>query len=267
MANKGLLFEWCIYHLINSKNTKRYSTDANAKTAKSNFDSSDATMKRDAQKAIEYVESKYGDTIYAEKTSGGGKEPKTDLYIICKRGTAKCSLKYGASIQLSSGGIRNTVQFLTDVLNSIKKKKGYNQKQITQIISVLADFEEKYGNVGSVPRQQADVIIAKTEKYDEMFKTILGSRTAPKVTEEFEDIKLAIVEEAMTGKFSFSSNPKLSADHILSEKSLMKIDKNLIKKVADKTSVRIALKGRGKTEIAGKEVRLNEVVIRFDTKA
>ena len=43
--------------------------------------------------------------------------------------------------------------------------------------------------------------------------------------------------------------------------------KDLIKKIADKTSVSIALKGRGKNIIAGKEVRLNEVVVRFDTKA
>ena len=46
----------------------------------------------------------------------------------------------------------------------------------------------------------------------------------------------------------------------------MEINQDLIKKVANKTSVRIALKGRGKKMIAGQEIRLNELVIRFDTK-
>lgn len=267
MANKGLLFEWSIYHLVNSKNVSKYLKDPNAKTAKANYESSDKEVKSDAQKAIGYITAKYGAPTFVEKMSGGGKEPKTDLYFICPRGKPKCSLKYGGSIQLSSGGIKNTVGFLSGVLTNLAKKPGYDVKKLRQIISILSEFDEKYGSVGSVPRREADEVLSKTEGYDEMLKSILGSRTKPKVSEEFENIKLAIVEEAITGKFTFAGSPKLSADHILSENNLRKITPALIKEVANKTSVRIALKGRGKKEIAGKEVRLNEVVVRFDTKA
>jgi hypothetical protein len=267
MANKGLLFEWSIYHLVNSKNVSKYLRDPNSTTAKNNYESADKEVKTNAQKAIGYITAKYGAPISVEKTSGGGKEPKTDLYFICPKGKPKCSLKYGGSIQLSSGGIKNTVAFLSDVLKSLCKMPGYDVKKLKQIISILSEFEEKFGNIGSVPRRQADEVMSKTEGYDEMLKNILGSRTKPKVSDEFDKIKLAIVEEAMTGRFTFASSPKLSADHILSEKDLRKITPSLIREVADKTSVRIALKGRGKKEIAGKEVRLNEVVVRFDTKA
>ena len=110
-------------------------------------------------------------------------------------------------------------------------------------------------------------MLGKTQRYNELLQNILGSGKSPVVSEEYEKLKLAIVEEAITGKYTFGATSKLAADHILSEKKLELVTKDLIKKIADKTSVRIALKGRGKNIIAGKEVRLNEVVVRFDTKA
>jgi hypothetical protein len=135
-----------------------------------------------------------------------------------------------------------------------------------QLLSVLAELDSEYGDLGKMTRQLADVQLGKAERYDQLLKNILGSSKTPKVSEEYEKVKLAIIEEAMTGKYTFKGKPKLSANYILSEKEIQFIDDSLIKKVADKTSVRIALKGRGKTMVAGKEVRLNEIVVRFDTK-
>jgi hypothetical protein len=159
------------------------------------------------------------------------------------------------------------VNFLTGVLLNLAKTKGYNSTQIKSILSVLSELDNKYGDLGKMQRTKADVVIGKSEKYNELLQNILGSSKNPIVSEQYENIKLAIIEEAITGKFTFGPTSKLSADHILSEKKLELVTKDLIKRVSDKTSVRIALKGRGKEMIAGKEVRLNEVVVRFDTKA
>ena len=44
MANKGLQFEWCIYHLVAMTNPKKFDTDPNAKTAKANYAASDKSV-------------------------------------------------------------------------------------------------------------------------------------------------------------------------------------------------------------------------------
>ena len=267
MANKGLQFEWCIYHMVSMVNPKKFANDTNAHTAKMNYEASDKSVQKDAQNAVQMIEKKYGKIKDIEKTSGGGVEPKTDLYITCAKKAIKCSLKHGGSIQLSSGGINTTVKFLNGILKNISKKTGYDAKKIKSIMSVLAELDKDYGDLGKMPRTQADVVVGKTQRYNELLQNILGSGKSPVVSEEYEKLKLAIVEEAITGKYTFGATSKLAADHILSEKKLELVTKDLIKKIADKTSVRIALKGRGKNIIAGKEVRLNEVVVRFDTKA
>jgi hypothetical protein len=267
MANKGLQFEWCIYHLVAKVNPKKFLNDPNAKIAKTNYNSSDKTVRKGASDAITNMEKMYGKVKNIEKTSGGGSEPKTDLYITCARKALRCSLKYGGSIQLSSGGITATVTFLNGVLkNLIACCPGYNIPKIKSIISTLAELDDKFGDLGKMPRQKADVTIGKAEKYNDLLKNIIGSSQNPTVSGEYEKIKLAIIEEAITGKFTFGANSKRTADHILSEKKLEVFNATLLKKIADKTSVRIALKGRGKQMVAGEEVRLNEVVIRFDTK-
>jgi hypothetical protein len=267
MANKGLQFEWCIYHLVAKVDPKKFASDANAKTAKVNYDLADSGVQRDAENAISMIEKQYGKIEDIEKTSGGGIEPKTDLYIKCTKKTIKCSLKHGGSIQLSSGGVNTTVNFLNGVLENLSKYPGYNAKKIKSIMSVLAELDKDYGDLGKMPRTKADVVLGKTKRYNELLQNILGSGKTPKVSEEYEKIKLAIIEEAITGKYTFGETSKLSADHILSEKKLDLVTPELIESVANKTSVRISLKGRGKEMVAGKEIRLNEIVIRFDTKA
>lgn len=261
--NKGLLFEWCIYYLIRRADPGKAKRDPIFRQAQTHYKAAPAEVKKAAVKAIQVTEKQYGDITDVKKISGGD-EPKTDLIIMAGRNKLKCSLKFGKSVQLSSGGVKNTVQFLTGVLENVKHREGYNKKQITQIISTLAKFEKDYGDIGKLPRNQIDEHFAKAERYDALLKNILGSRKEPKVSEEYAKIKLAIVEEAMTGKYTFGNNDK-TANHILNDKECKKIDKRFVKKIADETSVRLALKGRGKEVIAGEVVRLNEIVVRFDT--
>lgn len=264
--NKGLAFEWCIYHLVAKVYPKKFNNDPVAKTAKTNYDVSPKDVKDNAVKAVNFIEKEFGKITDIEKTSGGGIEPKTDLLITTQSGPLKCSLKYGGDIQLSSGGVSTTVKFLAGVLENLAAEEKYDTVKSLQLLSVLAELDSEYGNLGKMPRQKADVAIGKAERYDVLLKEILGSSRTPKVSEEYEKVKLAIIEEAMTGKYTFRDKPKLSANYILSEKDIQFIDNKLIKKVADKTSVRLALKGRGKSVVAGKEIRLNEIVVRFDTK-
>jgi hypothetical protein len=264
--NKGLAFEWCIYHLVAKVYPDKFKNDSVAKTAKDNYLIAPADVKENALKAIKFVEKEFGKITDIEKTSGGGIEPKTDLLIKTKSKELKCSLKYGGDVQLSSGGISTTVKFLAGVIENLAAEEKYDSEKSIRLLTILAELDETYGNLGKITRQKADVEIGKAQRYDVLLKEILGSSKTPKVSEEYQKVKNAIVEEAMTGKYTFKHNQKLSANYILSEKEIQFIDNKLIQKVADKTSVRISLKGRGKTMVAGKEVRLNEIVVRFDTK-
>ena len=263
-TNKGLQFEWCIYYKVRGAiDPTRARRDPVFMTSQAEFKKASKEVKDGANKAIALLRKQFGDITKIQKISGGD-EPKTDLIIWAGGKKLKCSLKFGKSVQLSSGGVKNTVKFLTGVLELLKKREGYNKKQITQIISTLAKFEESHGEIGKLPRAQIDEHFAKAEQYDMLLKTILGSRKEPKVSEEYDKIKLAIVEEAMTGKYTFGGSDK-TANHILSNYEIKKITPKFIREVADKTSVRLALKGRGKQVIAGEVVRLNEIVVRFDT--
>lgn len=265
MVNEGLGFEWCIYHLIALKNSKKFKNDSDAKKAATIYKTANANLRKSAANAIAVVEKAYGDVEMVEKKSGGGTEPKTDLIITAGGKKLKCSLKYGGSVQLSSGGIRNTVAFLTGVVKTLSKASKISTSQAKELLVFLSQMEEEYGQVGSVPKAQAEKILAEAEDYNAKLQSILGSRKQPTVSDKYHSVKLAIIEEAMTGKYTFANNKDLSADHILSEKEIRKIDKRFIEQVASKTSVRLALKGRGKKLVAGKEVRYNEVVVRFDT--
>lgn len=265
MANKGLEFEWCIYHLIAKANPLKYKADSDAKKAAQVYATAGDDVKNSAQNAIKVVTKTYGKITAVSKKSGGGVEPKTDLIITAGR-KLKCSLKYGGSVQLSSGGIKNTVKFLTGVVSNLAKEEGVSKKQSQELLAMLSEMQNELGDLGSLPKYKAEKILKESEEYNSALQNILGSRANPDVVEKYQNIKLAIIEEAMTGKFTFSGNPDLSADHILSETYIRKIDKKFITEVASRTSVRLALKGRGKKELAGKEVRLNEIVVRFDTK-
>jgi hypothetical protein len=263
MANKGLQFEWCIYHLIAVKS--HMAQTAETKHAASEYSASPADVKKDAASAVAAVEKAYGAVGGVEKTSGGGKEPKTDLYISAGRSKLKCSLKYGGSIQLSSAGVNTTVEFISGILKAYTKSTGRDVAKCKRILKSLAEFEDEYGDLGKIAQNKATQKLIEAKKFNLELQSILGSRTEPDVASENERIKLAIVEEAITGKYTFGATSKLSADHILTETEIKKVDAKLIREVAHKTSVRLALKGRGKKVVGGREVRLNEIVVRFDT--
>lgn len=265
MANKGLEFEWCIYHLIALKNSNKFKADSDAKKAAQVYKTADSNVKKSAANAISVIEKTYGNVQMVEKKSGGGTEPKTDLLITAGGKKLKCSLKYGGSVQLSSGGVKTTVAFLTGVIKTLSKASKISPSQSKELLKFLAQMENEYGGLGSVPKPQAEKMLTDAVDYNAKLQSILGSRKQPTVSDKYQSIKLAIIEEAMTGKYTFSSKPDLSADHILSETSIKKIDKKFVEQVAAKTSVRLALKGRGTKLIAGKEIRLNEIVVRFDT--
>lgn len=255
--NKGLLFEWSIYYLVHSGRTTKPSDFT---VAKENYNIAPKDVKDGAKSAISAVESEFGTIKNVSKISGGD-EPKTDLIFETRNKKLKCSLKFGGSIQLSSGGVTTTAKFLTKVLLGLKTE-GYNAKKLSELIRALENFQEDYGDLGKMPRTRADQYMKKAERYDLLLKEILGTRRNPSVKKEYEAIKLAIVKEALTGEKTFSGGIK-SAEYVLTEDSIRKIDKKLIKEIADKTSVRLALKGRGKDP--KNKVRLNEIVVRFDS--
>lgn len=261
-ANKGLQFEWCIFHII--ADSVGMSTPE-SKTAAKEYIDADEKVKLDAKKAVAIVTKEYGKPTWVEKTSGGGKEPKTDLFIKTRGGNLKCSLKYGGSIQLSSAGVKSTVEFISGILKAYTQSTGRDAAKCKKILSTLAEFEHEYGDLGKIPQTKASQKLLEAKKFNLQLQSILGTRAEPDVSAENEQIKLAIIEEAITGKYTFGASSKLSADHILTETEIKKIDSKLIREVAGKTSVRLALKGRGKAKIKGREVRLNEIVVRFDT--
>ena len=66
----------------------------------------------------------------------------------------------------------------------------------------------------------------------------------------------------MTGEGTFGKRNDRTANYILSENKLIPITDKYIKTVANKASVRIRAKGRGKKE----GIRYNEIVISMDSK-
>lgn len=272
MSNKGLQFEWCIFHYAISKNrlALKKSTDydsSDLEKAADMYKASEKTLQKDAKIAIDDIEKKFGSISRVIKMSGGSPEPKTDLIFICRGKKIKCSLKYGGSIQLSSAGITTTVKFLDGVVTKLSKTAGYDKKKAKQILGLLAEIDESLGTLGKMQQAQANKAIGKAKGMNTALQEILGTTKNPQVSDEYHKFKLAIIEEAITGKMMFETQKDKACEYIVSEKGVFSINKDLVKKVADKTSVRLALKGRGKETVGKKEVRLNEIVVRFDTKS
>lgn len=272
MSNKGLQFEWCIFHHTIAKNrlalkNKNEYEKTDLEKAADMYKSSGKALQKDAQKAVQDIEKKFGTISRIIKMSGGSPEPKTDLIFICNGKKIKCSLKYGGSIQLSSAGITTSVKFLDGVVTKLSTTPGYDKKKAKQIIGLLSEIDDSLGSLGKMTQTQANKEIGQAKGMNTALQEILGSSKSPQVGEEYEKFKLAIIEEAITGKMTFATERDKACEYIVSEKGIFPINKDLIKKVSDKTSVRLALKGRGKEIRGKKEVRLNEIVVRFDTKS
>lgn len=265
MANKGLEFEWCIYHLIAKQNPLKFKSNPDAIKAAQVYKSAGSDVKEAAENAVANIKKEHGKINDVIKKSGGGKEPKTDLIIRTAGGTLKCSLKFEGSVQLSSGGIKNTSKFLKGVVSGLSRIGKLNKNKAADLLHFLGDMEGELGNLGSLPKAQAEKALQGAKEYNERLQEILGTRRQPDVSKEYIELKKAIVEEALTGKYSFADDPDCAANYILSGSYVRKINSKYIDELASRTSVRMALKGRGTKEVRGRETRMNEVVIRFDT--
>ena len=196
--------------------------------------------------------------------AGGGGEPKTD--ILYKVGSKKyrVSMKWGDKYQLSSAGISKTVQVLTDVLKGAAKEGNMKTNNLGEIALI---FEQIDSTLGKLPKKGEQAYmkaqLAKADHLNLQLQEILGTRKNPKVAEAYSTFKDAVVKESLTGQYLFGKNADATAEYVLNEKELKKIDDRLIREISDKTYVRLRLKGRGKTA-AG--VRLNEVVVTIEPK-
>ena len=196
--------------------------------------------------------------------AGGGGEPKTD--ILYKIGSKKyrVSMKWGDKYQLSSAGISKTVQVLTDVLKGAAKEGNMKTNNLGEIALI---FEQIDSTLGKLPKKGEQAYmkaqLAKADHLNLQLQEILGTRKNPKVAEAYSTFKDAVVKESLTGQYLFGKNADATAEYVLNEKELKKIDDRLIREISDKTYVRLRLKGRGKTA-AG--VRLNEVVVTIEPK-
>ena len=196
--------------------------------------------------------------------AGGGGEPKTDILYKIGGTKYRVSMKWGDKYQLSSAGISKTVKVLTDVLKGAAKEGGMNTNSLGEIALCLEQIDNQLGDLpkkGEQPFMKAK--LAKANHLNLQLQEILGSRKNPKAAEAFSFFKDAVVKESLTGEYLFGKQADATAEYVLNEKELRKIDDKLIREVSDKTYVRLRLKGRGKTA-AG--VRLNELVVTIEPK-
>ena len=196
--------------------------------------------------------------------AGGGGEPKTDILYEVGSKKYRVSMKWGDKYQLSSAGISKTVQVLTDVLKGAAKEGNMKTNNLGEIALI---FEQIDSTLGKLPKKGEQSYmkaqLAKANHLNLQLQEILGTRKNPKVAEAYSTFKDAVVKESLTGQYLFGKNADATAEYVLNEKELKKIDDRLIREISDKTYVRLRLKGRGKTA-AG--VRLNEVVVTIEPK-
>ena len=196
--------------------------------------------------------------------AGGGGEPKTDILYKVGSKNDRVSMKWGDKYQLSSAGISKTVQVLTDVLKGAAKEGNMKTNNLGEIALI---FEQIDSTLGKLPKKGEQAYmkaqLAKADHLNLQLQEILGTRKNPKVAEAYSTFKDAVVKESLTGQYLFGKNADATAEYVLNEKELKKIDDRLIREISDKTYVRLRLKGRGKTA-AG--VRLNEVVVTIEPK-
>lgn len=263
MANKGLLFEWFVYHEAVRSYKAVPSDKTDFQKAKEYWDENNKNNKdvvEAARNGLKQI-AKTSKITSIEKMSGG-QEPKTDLIIKVRSTVYKLSLKFGESFQLSSAGIQNTSEFFERAFNGYMKESGKDMEKTLLILEALDKLQEDLGDSKSLPQEKAKRVLAKNRQAEVLLKAALGSGKEPTVSEEYRNIKKAIVREALIGEYSFANKPMLKPNYILSEKGLIKINDNYIESLLDRTSARIRLKGRGK-DLSG---RLNEVVVSIDVK-
>ena len=192
-------------------------------------------------------------------------EPKTDI-IFRKNGVKhRCSLKYGGRFQLSSAGIESTVKVMNDVLTKVSFSGGLGGLQVKKVASVLSELSEVFEGPKRQEKPIMDRLMREAKKeggINEKLQDILGSRKLPDGSKVFQTFKEELVREALTGRIMFGANNDKTANFILTDSYLRRIDATLIREVASKTYVDIRPKGRGLTK---EGIKLNEAVVRIES--
>ena len=207
------------------------------------------------------------DVFYDSFILMGGQrpEPKTDI-IFRKNGVKhRCSLKYGGRFQLSSAGIESSVKVLNDVLTKVSFSGGLGGLQVKKVASVLTELSEVFDGPKRQEKPIMDRLMREAKKeggINETLQDILGSRKMPEGSKVFQSFKEELVREALTGRIAFGVNNDKTANFILTDKYLRRIDATLVREVTSKTYVDIRPKGRGLTK---EGIKLNEAVVRIES--
>ena len=131
------------------------------------------------------------------------------------------------------------------------------------MIQIFAELDENY-NVGTKAQPEMKRLMTQIRNeggLQDKLQRALGSTKNPQPAEEFAAFKEAVVRESMTGQGTFGKRNDRTANYILSENKLIPITNSYIKKVAERASVRIRLKGRSSRN----GVKFNEIVISIDS--
>jgi len=195
--------------------------------------------------------------------AGGGGEPKTDVLFIKNGEKYKCSMKWGASYQLSSAGVQKTSTVLNLILAQCKSQS-MSTIPIEEIALFLYELEN---SLGVLPKKGEQAAMKRSLEQNlhlkYKFEQILGSRKSPIVADSYKLFKDLVVRESLTGELLFGKTNDKAANYILNEKELKPIDDKLVREISDLTYVRLRLKGRGKTSTG---IRLNELVVTIEPK-
>ena len=207
------------------------------------------------------------DPLYNSFILMGGQrpEPKTDI-IFTKNGVKhRCSLKYGDKFHLSSAGIGGSIKVLNNVLSKVSFSGGLGGLQVKKVASVLTELSEVFDGPKRQEKPVMDRLMREAKKeggINDALQDILGSRKMPEGSKVFQTFKEELVREALSGRIMFGANNDKTANFILTDNYLRRIDATLVREVTSKTYVDIRPKGRGLTK---EGIKLNEAVIRIES--
>lgn len=275
MANKGLQFEHAVMYAATSRITGERTREQQKffdEASKKWGDIPDEIKNKATELVLDMApksttdKQKYYGSF--KKMSGGGTEPKTDIMFTKGGKTYKCSMKWGASFQLTSSGIDTSVATFTKVLKKVAADLGKNNMSVDELGTlqlIIEQIANKFENAsGTLTQAEADRMMKDVNKaggLNEQLQEILGSRRAPTGGAAYDAFKYELTKECMTGELTFANDKDKAADHLLTEHGLKPIDDKAIRDVMKVAGVRFSKKGRGKDD---KGVRQNAITIRYE---
>ena len=275
MANKGLQFEHAVMYAATSRITGERTREQQKffdEASKKWGDIPDEIKNKATELVLDMApksttdKQKYYGSF--KKMSGGGTEPKTDIMFTKGGKTYKCSMKWGASFQLTSSGIDTSVATFTKVLKKVAADLGKNNMSVDELGTlqlIVEQIANKFENAsGTLTQAEADRMMKDVNKaggLNEQLQEILGSRRAPTGGAAYDAFKYELTKECMTGELTFANDKDKAADHLLTEHGLKPIDDKAIRDVMKVAGVRFSKKGRGKDD---KGVRQNAITIRYE---